>query len=71
MADRATLRARLDALETAKYALMSGQAVASVSHDGKSVSYSRGDLAAINAGIAEIKAQLGIGRRRAVGVRFG
>ncbi|KAA5603023.1 hypothetical protein F1188_20035 [Roseospira marina] len=71
MTETATLRARLRALETAKYALLAGEAVASVSHDGKSVSYSRGDLAAINAGIAEIKAQLGMGRRRAVGVRFG
>jgi len=71
MTDTATLRARLTALETVKFDLMSGQSVASVSHDGKSVNYSRADLAAINAAILEIKAQLGMGRRRAVGVRFG
>ena len=70
MADTTTLRARLAELETAKHAVLTGCSHVAVSHDGKSVTYNKANLAELNAAIAEIKSQLGLGRRRAIGVRF-
>ncbi|MQX37887.1 gpW family head-tail joining protein [Roseospira navarrensis] len=70
MTDVATLQGRLADLEATKHALMTGKSVASVSHDGKAVTYSRADLAQLNAAILEIRAQLGLTRRRAFGVTF-
>lgn len=70
MTDTVTLQARLADLEAAKHALMTGQSVASVSHDGKAVTYTRAELAALNAAILEIRARLGLTRRRAIGVNF-
>lgn len=68
--DPATLQARLADLEATKHALLTGKARVSVGHDGKSVTFSKADLPALNAEIAAIKTRLGQGRRRAIGVQF-
>lgn len=70
MTDKATLQARLEALEEAQFQLAMGKSRASVSYDGKSVSYTAADAALIAGLIQEIKMKLGTGGRRAFPVRF-
>ncbi len=72
--DRPTLERRLAEAQTAYHDLMTGQREVSLSYaqgDGmKSVTYTAMNLPALKAYIAELTSQLGIGRRRAIGVRF-
>lgn len=70
MTDKAILKARLEALEDARLQLAMGKSRASVSYDGKSVSYTKADAGQIIGMIQEIKMQLGISGRRAFPVRF-
>lgn len=70
MTDKATLKARLDALEDARLQLAMGKSRVSVSYDGKSVSYTAADAGLIIGMIHEIKQQLGIAGRRAFPVRM-
>lgn len=72
--DVATLQAWLDAARQARHDLMLGQkpeAVAYAQGDGsKSVTYTKADLGQLSVYIAQIEKALGLGRRRASGVRF-
>ena len=70
MADVATLEARLTAAETAWHELMIGQTVQLASVDGRAVTYTPADRAALSAYILDLKAQLGRGPRRSYPVRF-
>lgn len=70
MTDTAIKRQQLAELEAARHALLTGKARVSVGHDGKSVTYTKTTLADLNAAIMGLKSELGLGRRRAIGVRF-
>lgn len=70
MTDTATLQAQLAALEDARLQLAMGKSRASVSYDGKSVSYTKADAALIAGLIQELKIKLGLAGRRAFPVRF-
>lgn len=62
--ERSKLEAELAELENAYSQMISGQRVASVGSSGRSVSYGKGDQAALSARIAMIKRQLGRGPGR-------
>ena len=70
MTNQTELRARLDEAEAALHDLMTGRREVSVAYDGKSVTYSRTDVAKLRAYIAELKGKVGSGGRRPLGVRF-
>jgi hypothetical protein len=53
-ADLATLRGYATALTTARFELLSGKRVTSVSYDGKSVSYSQSDMAGLLAALTDV-----------------
>jgi HAMP domain-containing protein len=71
MTDTATLERRLAELEEARHALLTGKARVSVSAAGRSVTYAKADLGALNAAIAELRSALGRGGRRAIGIGGG
>lgn len=68
------LETQLAQLEKARLALLTGTTKVSVSFGAggasRSITYRPADLAQVNAAIAEIKAQLGRGGRRAIRVSF-
>lgn len=74
VADRATLETWLAAAQAARHKLLTGSQVETVSYqqgDGqRMVKYTKADLAALNAYIAELQAGLGYRVRRAIGVAF-
>lgn len=70
MTDTATLQARLVEAEAALHKLMLGNQRVTVSYDGKSVTYTAATAAGLRAYIVELRAQLGTGSRRAIGVQF-
>lgn len=74
MTDTATLQARLAEAEAAYHALVTGRREVSVSYTQgettRSVTYTQADLARLAGYIMDLKRQLGLGRRRAIGVRF-
>ncbi len=70
MPDQATLQARLDEAETALHALLTGRREVSVGYDGRTVTYARTDVGALQAYIAELKSRLGMRRAAAIGMVF-
>ena len=74
VADRPTLEAWLAAAQAARHKLLIGSSVETVSYqqgDGqRMVKYSKADLPALNAYIAQLQADLGYRVRRAIGVVF-
>lgn len=61
------LQAWLTSAQSALNDLMTGGKVATVSYDGKSVTYTQANVANLMAWIQQLKAQLGVGgRRRAI-----
>ncbi|MBX6382090.1 MAG: phage head-tail adapter protein [Microbispora sp.] len=70
----ATLQQRLDEAEAAYHALMTGRREVTLAYQqgsgSRQVTYTMADRAALAGYIASLKSQLGIGRRRAIGVRF-
>ena len=70
-ADRCQLQQQLRELEEAKHSLLIGRREASATYNGMSTTFTQTNLAQLNAAIAEIKGKLGLGGRRAIGVRFG
>lgn len=46
----------LEQLKQAHFALISGKSIASVTHEGRTVTYSRGDIAALDQQIARYEA---------------
>ena len=73
--DTATLNAWLQQAQTARHELVTGRRAQMVAYgqgDGtKTVTYTRSNLADIDAYIASLMSALGLGRRRPVYVRFG
>lgn len=72
MTDTAVLQTRLAAAELALHELSIGARTASLSFDGKSMTYSQTNMGALRAYIAELRQQLGLGtgRARPFAVRF-
>ena len=74
VADRATLEAWLAAAQAARHSLIIGGGVETVSYQqgegAKMVKYTKADLPALNAYIAQLQADLGYRVRRAIGVVF-
>ncbi len=70
MASTPELRTRLDEAETALHALMMGRREISVAYEGKSVTYTRANMADLRAYIAELEGRIGVGGRRPLGVSF-
>ena len=66
--DLATLQARLTDAQLAYHQLMTGKATASVSYEGKSVTYTQATMANLGAYITQLQGQiaalLGTSRRR-------
>lgn len=63
----------LASLKQAQFELMTGKAIASVAYDGKTVSYSRGDLPALERAIAkyEVDCAAASGTRKHFALRAG
>ena len=70
MASTPELRTRLAEAEAAFHALMTGRREVSVAYEGKSVVYTKDNLADLRAYIAELRGHLGTGGRRPLGVSF-
>lgn len=70
MTDTAILEARLAQAEQALHDLSIGKTTASVSYDGKSVSYTQTNIGQLRGYIADLKRQLGRPARRIHSVRF-
>ena len=70
MANQTELRARLAEAEAAVHEVTLGLRVLTVAYEGKSLTYSRTNAAALHAYIADLKGQLGMGGRRPMGVQF-
>ena len=74
MADSATLQQRLDEAENAYHQLQIGRTEVTVSYQqgtgARAVTYSQADRGALAGYIADLKRQLGMSRRRAIGIRF-
>lgn len=70
--DIETLRRRLAEAREARHALITGQAVASVSREGRATSYSKADLPALERYIADLERQVAGAPppRRSFGFRF-
>ncbi|WP_372000914.1 gpW family head-tail joining protein [Tistrella mobilis] len=69
--DIETARRMLAEAEAALHALMIGQRVVTVAHDGKSVTYTAARAGDLRAWIAELRVKAGQGGgRRAIGVDF-
>lgn len=64
------LRVYLAEAEAALHALMTGKQSVSVGYESKTVTYTKAEIGALRAYIAELKARLGQGGRRALGVVF-
>lgn len=62
---------RLNDLVAARDALAMGKSVASVTHNGKTVSYHAGDIARLDQLIEEARGALGLSRRRSFVPNFG
>ncbi|MBK8159141.1 MAG: hypothetical protein IPK59_10370 [Rhodospirillaceae bacterium] len=62
---------RLADLVAARDALAMGKSVASVTHNGKTVSYHAGDIGRLDQLIAEARTALGLSRRRSFVPSFG
>lgn len=65
-----TIAERLADAERARDDLLSGRARTEVRMGDESVKFQPADLAALDRHIAELRAEAGHGRRRAIGVRF-
>ncbi|GAB6263915.1 hypothetical protein PSSHI_41590 [Photobacterium sp. R1] len=68
-----TLQERLQEAEAAYHALQTGQMVASITKDGRTVQFNRSNIHSLKTYIDELKAQLGMSntrRRPPAGVRF-
>lgn len=68
MTDPAILQARLVEAEAALHKLQIGQQAATVSYDGKSVTYSQARIADLQSYILNLRIQLGQGPRRLFGL---
>jgi len=69
--ERASLERQLAELQAARHQLLIGKAIVSVQYDNRKVDYKPGDETKIQMRIMEIQGQLGLSRRRAIGVSFG
>lgn len=69
--DRDQLTSQLAMLQQAKMELVLGNKPVTVTYNGMTTTFTPTSLAQINATIAEIQSQLGIGGRRAIAVGFG
>jgi hypothetical protein len=70
MADTATLQARLEEAEAAYHQLRTGARRVRVKYEGREVEYDPTNATDLAGYIAELKAQLGLRPRRAIGVRL-
>ncbi len=69
MTDPAILQARLAEAEAALHELQIGKRTASVSYDGKSVTYTAAKIADLQSYILNLRIQLGQGPRRLFGLQ--
>lgn len=71
MASNEVLQQRLEDAETALHALAIGEKEASVSYDGKTVTFTQTNMPKLRAYIAELKNSLGLKTsRRSIGIYF-
>ncbi len=70
MTDTATLQAWLADAERAYHLLMTGTAQVRVKYEGREAEFNRQDAGDLAAYIASLKSRLGMGARRAFGVRL-
>ncbi len=74
MSDQATLETRLAEAETALHALTTGARTASVSVEGRTVTYARTEIDALRSYVQDLRARIAVLKgergRRAMGVRF-
>ena len=61
---------RLAELQAAKHALLTGTKEIEVTYNGMVAKYQAVDLSRLDMAIMALKSELGLGRRRAIGVRF-
>ena len=65
-----TLQEQIEAAEQRRLDLISGRAPTEMRQGDESLKFQPADLAALDRHIEDLKAQAGVGRRRAIGVRF-
>lgn len=65
-----TLQEQLAAAEQRRLDIISGRAATEMRQGDESMKFQPADLAALERHIEDLKTQAGIGRRRAIGVRF-
>lgn len=70
MATAAELKEKLEKMVEARDRIIMGESEASISYDGKSVSYTRADINQLNMRIYELKTELGQSARRAFNLGF-